>query len=208
MRRRKNARRHWPGIALLGCAAGLGLFSQSCASAGAPREVDDFCALIEQRAGWYDAARLAALRWDVSPGVLLAVIHQESRFRSEARPWWKLFGVLPLAPASTAYGYGQATDATWRDYLRSTGRRAARRDDFADAVDFVGWYADRIHRLARIPKHDAFRLYLAYHEGPGGFVRGSHEAKPWLIGVARRVAERAALWDQDAARCALVPPAA
>jgi hypothetical protein len=137
--------------------------------------------------------------------VLLAVIHQESRFRSEARPWWRLFGLFPVAPASSAYGYSQATDGTWRDYQRAAGRRGARRDVFADAVDFVGWYADVIHRQARVAKHDAYHLYLAYHEGPGGFARGSHHGKPWLRDVARRVAERAALWDREVERCAPAP---
>ena len=54
------------------------------------------------------------------------MIHQESSFRARARPWWRLLGV-PVAPASSAYGYGQATDATWRAYVRSAGRSGARR---------------------------------------------------------------------------------
>ena len=29
---------------------------------------------------------------------------------------------------------------------------------------FVGWYVDRAHRIAGIPKSDAYRHYLAYHE--------------------------------------------
>jgi len=206
MRSRRDARRLWPGATLLGCAALLAAFSQSCAHPAAPRQVEDLCGLLAERADWHEATYRAGQRWQVSPGVLLAVIHQESRFRSAARPWWRLFGLVPVAPASSAYGYGQATDGTWRDYLRAAGRRGARRDRFADAVDFVGWYLDVIHRATRVAKHDAYQLYLAYHEGPGGFARGSHRTKPWLQEVAQRVATRANVWDEDAARCPLGVP--
>lgn len=201
MASRAPARRLWPGATLLGSAALLAALSQSCAHPGPPpQQVEDICHLLLERADWYEATSRAGARWDVSPGALLAVIHQESRFRASARPWSRFLGI-PLAPASSAYGYGQATDGTWRDYQRATGRSGARRDHFADAVDFVGWYLDVIHRAARVAKDDVYQLYLAYHEGPGGFARGSHLEKDWLDGVARRVAARAALWDRDAERC-------
>jgi hypothetical protein len=207
MRSRRDARRLWPGATLLGCAALLAAFSQSCAHGPPPRQVEDLCALFAERADWREATYRAGLRWQVSPGVLLAVIHQESRFRSGARPWWRFLGLFPVAPASSAYGYGQATDGTWRDYLHAAGRSGAQRDRFADAVDFVGWYADVIHRATRIAKHDAYHLYLAYHEGPGGFARGSHLEKAWLRDVARKVALRASVWDEDAGRCPAGEPA-
>jgi hypothetical protein len=206
-RRRKPARRRWPGATLLGSAALLALASQSCVSALPPAEVEDLCGLVAERSEWYLAAERAAARWQVPPAILMAVIHQESRFRANARPYWRMLGV-PVAPASSAYGYSQALDGTWREYLNSAGRLGARRDVFEDAVDFVGWYADRIHRETRIAKDDAFRLYLAYHEGPGGFARGTHAGKPWLQGVARRVADRAAIWERDALRCGLTQPPA
>jgi hypothetical protein len=130
------------------------------------------------------------------------VLHQESRFRARARPGWRFgLGVIPLGAASSAYGYGQVKEATWDDYQRLARRPEARRDRFADVVDFVGWYADVIERVAGVPKHDAFHLYLAYHEGPGGFERRSFDAKPWLLGVARKVKERADLYGRQEPRC-------
>jgi hypothetical protein len=203
MRTRRRGDRHWPGALLLGFAAWLAISSQSCASAPPPRQVESLCGLFAERADWREAAQRAGERWQVPPALLLAVIHQESRFRAEARPWWRLLGLVPVAPASSAYGFGQATNGTWRDYRRATGRRGARRDDFSDAIDFVGWYADVIHRATRVAKDDAYHLYLAYHEGPGGFARGSHREKPWLLEVARRVAARAALWERDAGLCGM-----
>jgi len=209
MARRSRRRSLAPGALLLGLSAFLALASGSCGSPP-PRAVDDVCALLVERDGWWAATARAAARWDVVPGLLLAVIHQESGFRADARAWERLLGI-PVAPASSAYGFGQATDGAWRDYQRATGRRGARRDAFADAVDFVGWYVDRLHRATGVAKDDAYQLYLGYHEGPGGFLRGSHLAKPWLLEVARRVDARAARFERDAARCAarrLAPPEA
>ncbi|MDX1607360.1 MAG: hypothetical protein R3202_14300, partial [Candidatus Competibacterales bacterium] len=68
----------------------------------------------------------------------------------------------------------------------------ADRDDFADAVDFIGWYNRLSARRNGIPQSDPYRQYLAYHEGHGGYARGSWRDKPWLQAVARRVAASAA----------------
>jgi len=134
----------------------------------------------------------------------MAVLHQESRFRARARPGWRLLlGVIPVGPASSAYGYGQVQAGTWDDYQRSAGRPAARRDRFEDVVDFVGWYADLIERRVGVSKDDAYNLYLAYHEGPTGFQRRSFEAKPWLLGVAQKVSARARLYGAQRTQCAV-----
>jgi hypothetical protein len=135
--------------------------------------------------------------------VLMAVLHQESRFRARARPGWRtLLGVIPLGPASSAYGYGQVKEGTWEDYQRLTRQPFARRDRFEDVVDFVGWYANVIERSAGVAKYDAFHLYLAYHEGPTGYQRRSFETKPWLLGVAQKVSDRADLYGRQRTQCA------
>ncbi len=58
-------------------------------------------------------------------------------------------------------------------------------------MDFVGWYCDLSYRRCRISKGDTYRLYLAYHEGHGGFNRKSYLRKDWLVQVARKVRARA-----------------
>ena len=181
--------------------AGALLLGVACANLP-PRELDDLCAIFADKDEWQTAALNAEHRWGVGVPVLMAVLHQESRFRARARPDWRLgLGVIPLGPASSAYGYGQVKSGTWDDYQRLARRPGARRDRFADVVDFVGWYADVIERAAGVPKDDAYHLYLAYHEGPGGFQRRSFEDKPWLLGVARKVQERAALYGRQHAMC-------
>ena len=98
----------------------------------------------------------------------------------------RILWVLPGPRAGSAYGYPRAKDGTWSDYpRRAASSYLSERDNFRDAVDFVGWYVDRAHRIAGIPKSDAYRHYLAYHEGVGGFQRGTFKSKRWLVGVAK-----------------------
>jgi hypothetical protein len=186
-------------------AVGLALLFQACAHLP-PRNPDDLCSIFAQNHSWRSATEAAAARWGVPVPVLMAVLYQESRFRADARPGWRRFlGLVPVGRLTTAYGYGQVKDGTWDDYRRATGRPDAQRDSFADAVDFVGWYADVIHRVADVPKADAYDLYLAYHEGPGGFGRGSHDGKAWLLGVARKVENQARSYEAQWAGCGGAP---
>ena len=43
----------------------------------------------------------------------------------------------------------------------------ATRARFKDSVDFIGWYTDKTESILKISKKDAFRQYIAYHEGWG-----------------------------------------
>ncbi len=177
--------RFWLGVLVL-CAAGL-----ACATPP-PADPDDLCSIFRQRRGWYRASLQSADRWGVPEAVQLAIIHQESRFVARARPPRQRFLLIfPGSRPSSAYGYGQILDGTWDEYRRSVGRADAARDDFGDVVDFIGWYGERAHRRAGIALNDAGSLYLAYHEGIGGYSRGTHTAKAWLAPVARKVEVRA-----------------
>ncbi len=194
-----------PGGALAVVALGVGLLAEACATLP-PRHPDDLCAIFAENHHWHHAAHASYQKWGVPEPVLLAVLHQESRFRAKAKPGWRrLLGIIPVGRLSSAYGYGQVKDGTWRDYVRDTGNGGATRDDFADVVDFIGWYGQVIHRTTAIPKDDAFHLYLAYHEGPAGYARASFEEKPWLLGVAKKVEGRAALYERQYAACPEVP---
>ena len=157
-----------------------------------PRHPDDLCAIFRENPRWYQASRESNQRWRVPVPLMLAVLHQESRFRANAKPGWRtVLGFIPVGRLSSAYGYGQVKDGTWNDYIERSGRSRAERDDFGDVVDFIGWYGDVIHRVTGVAKDDAYHLYLGYHEGPAGFARGSYQDKPWLLSVARKVEARA-----------------
>jgi len=153
-----------------------------------PGNIDDICEIFEEKDDWFDEAEAVEKRWGVPIHVQMAIIRQESSFKDDARPpRTRLLGFIPWTRPSSAYGYAQAKDATWDWYITKTGNGGADRDDFADALDFVGWYATVSHRNLGISKWDAYRQYLAYHEGHGGYRRKTYRNKPWLVRVAKQV---------------------
>lgn len=167
-----------------------------------PSNVDNLCDIFEEKRGWYDDAADAREEWGSPISVMMAIMHQESRFVAKARPpRKKIFGFIPGPRPSTAYGYSQAKKGTWKDYKRSAGRYGADRDDFADAADFIGWYNHQSNRRNGISKKDSYRLYLAYHEGHGGYSRGTYQSKQWLRKVARKVEQRAGNYRQQLLGC-------
>lgn len=171
-----------------------------CASSP-PSNPGNLCELFGEKKRWYADARNASRRWGSPIGVLMAITYQESSFRAKARPpRKKLLGVIPWRRPD-AFGYAQATNATWAEYVKATDRRGADRDNFKDAIDFVGWYNHLSNQRNSIPKTDAYRLYLAYHEGHGGFSRGTFRDKAWLKEAARKVAARSEKYERQLKDC-------
>lgn len=167
-----------------------------------PDNVDDVCAIFDDKNDWYDDARDAEKSWGSPIPVLMAIVHQESRFQAKAKPpRKKILGFIPGPRPSDSYGYSQALKSTWDSYKRSAGNYGADRDDFADAIDFVGWYNYQSYKRNGIPRNDAYRLYLAYHEGHGGYARGTFNNKDWLVRVARKVDQRAERYTRQLAGC-------
>ncbi|UWQ96014.1 lytic transglycosylase [Rhodobacteraceae bacterium M385] len=167
-----------------------------------PRNLDNACALAEERPHYMRAMRRAERNWNVPVHVQMAVIHQESRFDGDIRPPYRYaLGVIPMGRQSSAIGYSQALDGTWDEYIDATGNRGADRTDIRDATDFMGWYMNLTLERNNIPLTDARRQYLAYHEGHTGYARGSYNSKPWLLDVARRVESRAEQYRLQLASC-------
>jgi len=160
-----------------------------------PENLEDICMIFKDRRDWYWAAKESEERWGTPTHVQMAIIHQESSFRFDARPpRTKLLGLIPWSRPSNAYGYAQALDSTWSRYQNATDQTSADRDDFDDAIDFIGWYTDLSNRSEGISKWDPYNQYLAYHEGQAGWRRGSYEQKSWLKKSAMRVDHRAREW--------------
>ncbi|AQA18820.1 hypothetical protein BST95_11795 [Halioglobus japonicus] len=167
------------------------LILSGCATSP-PSNQNNLCEIFREKKGWYDDAADARKEWGSPISVMMAIMYQESRFVAKAKPpRKKIFGFIPGPRPSDAYGYSQAKKSTWKDYKRSSGNYGADRDDFADAIDFIGWYNHQSNRRNGISKSDPYRLYLAYHEGHGGYSRGSYRSKDWLQGVARKVQKKA-----------------
>jgi hypothetical protein len=153
-----------------------------------PNNLDNICSIFDDRRAWYKAAKSAHERWGSSVAVNMAIIYQESSFKARAKPPRnKFLWVFPGGRPSSAFGYAQALDSTWEDYERRSGNGRASRSNFSDAVDFVAWYNANSTRISGISKTDARGLYLAYHEGNGGYQRGTYREKQWLLDAAARV---------------------
>ncbi|MDQ6971465.1 MAG: transglycosylase SLT domain-containing protein [Mariprofundaceae bacterium] len=173
----------------------------ACASTP-PKQLNDSCAIFQEKSGWYEAANDSFKKWGVPVHVQLAIIWQESRFRATAKaPKDTLLGFIPWGRKSSAYGYAQVKDSTWDWYIQKSGNSGADRDDFEDVTDFIGWYGNYSHKTLGISKWDAYNQYLAYHEGHGGFKRKTFNQKPWLIAVAHKVERRAQRYRQQIVRC-------
>ncbi len=170
------------------------LFLASCGGGNfsAPRDLDNACAIVAQRPEYLRAMRATERKWGVPVHVLMATIHQESKFVGNARtPHQFALGVIPMGRQSSAYGYSQALDGTWEEYEDEQRTGRARRDRIEDATDFMGWYMSASADRLGIARTDAQSQYLAYHEGRTGFANKSYLGKPWLVDVAAKVGSRA-----------------
>lgn len=181
------------------------LFLAGCAKPR-PNNTENICHIFEQYPEWYWDAKRCEEKWGVPIPVQLSIINQESSFNAKARPpRKKIFWIIPWKRPSTAYGYSQALDATWAQYKREHSS-GAHRANFSDATDFVGWYAHQANKRVPIAPHDPYRLYLAYHEGAGGYAKQTHLAKPWLIKVAQKVNTRANTYKRQLITCEQLIP--
>lgn len=155
-----------------------------------------------EKRGWHKAAVQAQAKWGSSLHIPLAFMYQESAFKAKAKPSrTRLLGFIPWRRQSSAFGYAQAIDGTWQQYLRATGEYWRVRHDFADATDFIHWYIQQAHRKNGVSRKDVFNLYLNYHEGPAGFARNSHGSKPWLHKVATGVQMRSQTYSAQYEQC-------
>jgi hypothetical protein len=176
------------------------------ACAAPPKQINDICAVFDHGDGWFDnwqsAAERAERKYGVPVPVLMATVRMESGFKSSARPARKYYlGFIPGKRASSAYGYSQALDGTWAQYVTSTGNWGARRNNFADAVDFVGWYHSRTAEKYGVVRNDAYQLYLAYYYGWTGFGRGDWKSDARMQGYAAKTQRMAETYAAQMQRC-------
>ena len=182
----------------------LVLALSACASA--PSHINNVCRVFDQKNGWFENWRTAAekseRKYGVPVPVLMATLRKESGFQHNAKPpRTMLLGFIPWKRASSAYGYSQALDGTWTQYQKETGNGSAKRNNFADAVDFVGWYHAKTVAKYSVAPNDAYNLYLAYYSGWTGYSRGSWRSNTSLQRTARETAEMAASYDRQMRSC-------
>lgn len=193
-------RAHLIKIAAIAFTAGLA----GCATQ--PSNINNVCSVLEQQNGWINnwqrSAKAAARKHGIPVPILMATIRKESGFKSNARPpRTKLLGFIPWTRQSSAYGYAQALDGTWDEYLAERGGFSSRRNDFADAVDFVGWYHAKTVSKHGVRPNDAYSLYLAYYSGWGGYARGTWRSNAGLQRTARETAKMAISYEKQLQNC-------
>lgn len=167
-----------------------------------PRNTENICEIFQEKRSWYKDAKKAAKKWDTDIALIMAFIRRESGFVARARPpRKKILWVIPGPRLSDAYGYAQVKDSTWAWYEKDEGGIFANRDNFGDAADFVGWYNKKSARSCKISTRDAYKLYLAYHEGHGGYNRGTYKKKKHVQRYAKEVAARTWRYKQQLKKC-------
>lgn len=167
------------GVVLMGC------------STAPPKQPNNLCDIFREKSGWYEDALDMEKKWGTPIQVAMAFVRQESNFRHDAKPPRDyLLGFIPWGRVSSAYGYAQAQDPAWADFKAATGSWGSR-SNFDDSLMFIGWYTNETRRQLGISLWDPYRQYLAYHEGRGGYQRGTYKAKPTLLTIARKVEQQA-----------------
>ena len=165
-----------------------------------PQNTSNSCSIFNERYLWYKHVKNTEKKWGTPIHVQLAIIKMESDFDWLAKPArQKLFKVIPFKRPSSSFGYSQAVKGTWKQYKIETGNKLARRTRFKDSVDFIGWYTDKTESILKISKKDAFRQYLAYHEGWGAYKNYKNNQK--VISLAKKVKKQSDKYEAQLKKC-------
>ena len=170
------------------------LFISGCATfaPNPPQNQSNICEIFREQPSWYDYAHESEDKWGTPIATQMSFIQQESSFRSHVRPDRKRYlGFIPGPRPSSAKGYAQAQDPVWGEYRDQAGSTFARRTHMKHATDFIGWYNTRTRAQTGISLSNPEHLYYAYHEGAGGYQRGTYRSKSHVLRAGRQVAARA-----------------
>ena len=165
-----------------------------------PKNTSNSCLIFDERYLWYKHAKKSEKKWGTPVYLQLAIIKMESDFDWLPKPpMQKLFKVIPYKRPSSSFGYSQAVNGTWEQYKKETGNKLAVRTRFKDSVDFIGWYTSKTESILKISKKDAFRQYVAYHEGWGGFKNYKDNKK--IINLAKKVEKQSNIYKKQLLKC-------
>ena len=170
----------------------------SCSSI--PSNTSDGCSIFKERYLWYKHAKRSEQKWGTPIYIQLAIIKWESGFNWLAKPpRQKIFKVIPYKRPSSSFGYSQAVKGTWEQYKKETGNKVASRARFKDSVDFIGWYTNKSKSILNISQKDAFKQYVAYHEGWGNYKYYKKNEK--VINLAKRVEKQSSIYKKQLSQC-------
>ena len=165
-----------------------------------PNNTANSCSIFSERYLWYKHTKKVEKKWGTPIYIQLAIIKMESDFDWLAKPArQKIFKVIPYKRPSSSFGYSQAVKGTWEQYKKETGNQLATRVRFRDSVDFIGWYTNKSEKILKISKQDAFKQYLAYHEGWGNFKYYKKNEK--VIKLAKKVQKQSNIYKNQLLKC-------
>ena len=165
-----------------------------------PKNTGNSCLIFSERYLWYKHTKRVEQKWGTPVHLQLAIIKMESDFDWLAKPERKkIFKIIPFKRPSSSFGYSQAVKGTWEQYKKETGNKLAIRTRFKDSVDFIGWYTSKSESILKISKKDAFKQYLAYHEGWGNFKNYKKNKK--VIGLAKKVERQSNVYKDQLFKC-------
>ena len=174
------------------------LIISACSSI--PKNTSNSCSIFSERYLWYKYAKKTKEKWGTPIYIQLAIIKMESDFDWLAKPnRQKIFKVIPFKRPSSSFGYSQAVKGSWEQYKKETNNKFASRARFKDSVDFIGWYTDKTEQILKISKKDAYRQYLAYHEGWGNYKNYKNNQK--VIILAKKVTKQANEYRKQLNKC-------
>ena len=176
----------------------LMFFIPSCSSI--PNNTSNSCKIFDERYLWYKHTKKVEQKWGTPINVQLAIIKAESDFDWLAKPpRQKLFKIIPFKRPSSSFGYSQAVKGTWEQYKNETGNKLATRARFRDSVDFIGWYTNKSKSILKISLQDAFKQYIAYHEGWGNYKNYKKNKK--VINLAKKVEIQSNIYKKQLSKC-------
>ena len=165
-----------------------------------PSNTANSCQIFDEKYFWYKHTKKAEQKWGTPIYIQLAIIKMESDFDWLAKPpRQKIFKVIPFKRPSSSFGYSQAVKGTWEQYKKETGNKLASRARFKDSVDFIGWYTNKTETILKISKKNAFKQYLAYHEGWGNFKYYKKNKK--VIRLAKKVEKQSNIYKKQLYKC-------
>ena len=176
------------------------IFFLLTACSSIPNNTANSCSIFDQRYLWYKHTKNVEKKWGTPIYIQLAINKMESDFNWLAKPArQKIFKVIPYKRPSSSFGYSQAVKGTWEQYKKETGNNLATRVRFKDSVDFIGWYTNKTESILKISKKDAFKQYIAYHEGWGNFKYYKKNKK--VIGLANKVKKQSEIYKKQLVKC-------
>lgn len=172
-------------------------------SSSIPSNPKNLCHIFQENSDWYEDAQEVYSERGVPINIVMAIIYQESAYVEDAKPPMRWFLFIPIGRGSSSYGYSQAQDPVWGEYLDEAGGFFSSRDDFKDSVDFISWYMLKTKNINKIPLTNVYLQYINYHDGWGGYRKGLYKKNKQLQKIARKVEQTAKTYANQLKRCDL-----